>query len=194
LQLLHGVCVGRQPLQITLLFLGMAISISSSFDSGNISVTQINGDIATLEIRKDVNPEFFQWFHFRLAGAKGRTVTLQITNCGSSAYPAGWQGYRARYSTDRQIWRQQAETSYQDGVLTIVHACDSDVVWFAYFAPYSMERHHDLIARYCELARAKPSTVNRSIVCGSALGPSKCGSTRASIRAKPWHSGGSKVR
>jgi murein tripeptide amidase MpaA len=130
----------------------MAISISSSFDSGNISVTQINGDMAMLEIRKDVNPEFFQWFHFRLAGAKGRTVTLQITNCGSSAYPAGWQGYRARYSTDRQIWRQQAETSYQDGVLTIVHACDSDVVWFAYFAPYSMDRHHDLIARYCDLA------------------------------------------
>jgi murein tripeptide amidase MpaA len=125
----------------------MTITISSGFDSGNIIVTQIEGDTATLEIRKDQDSDFYQWFHFRVAGAKGRTVTLNITNCGGSAYPGGWDNYKARYSVDRADWRQEANTSYASGTLTIRHRCESDIVWFAYFAPYAMERHHDLITR-----------------------------------------------
>ena len=127
----------------------MSIAISSGFDSGNITVTDINGDSARLEIRKDKDSDFYQWFHFRVAGAKGRPVTLTITNCGDSAYPGGWINYNARYSDDRQDWRC-AETSYKDGVLTITHTPAQDAVWFAYFAPFSMERHHDLIARIAE--------------------------------------------
>ncbi len=123
----------------------MTLSITSSFDSGNIIVTALDGDTATLEIRKDKDSDFYQWFHFRVAGAKGRRVTLNITNCGGSAYPGGWEGYKARYSVDRQDWRQEAGTSYAGGTLTIQHDCTADIVWFAYFAPYSMERHHDLV-------------------------------------------------
>ena len=44
-----------------------------------------------------------------------------------------------------------AETSFADGVLTIPLTPDSDCVWLAYFAPYSMERHHDLIATLADL-------------------------------------------
>jgi murein tripeptide amidase MpaA len=121
--------------------------INSAFDSGNIIVTSVAGDIADLEICKDAHSDFYQWFYFRVSGAKGRTVTLNITNCGGSAYPGGWENYKARYSTDRQDWRQEAETRYARGVLTIRHTCEADLVWFAYFAPYAMERHHDVIAR-----------------------------------------------
>ncbi len=124
----------------------MTISISSGFDSGNIDVLTIRGDSADLEIRHDFQSSFYQWFHFRIAGAKGRPLELRIVNCRGSAYPDGWPNYRARYSYDRQDWRQ-AETRYADGVLTIRHQSEADAVWFAYFAPYSMERHHDLIAR-----------------------------------------------
>jgi murein tripeptide amidase MpaA len=123
-----------------------SLSITSGFDSGNIIVTSIEGDTATLEIRKDAQSDFYQWFHFRLAGAKGRPVTLKITNCGGSAYPGGWANYQARYSVDRDDWRC-ADTLYADGVLTITHTPEADAVWFAYFAPYSMERHHDLVQR-----------------------------------------------
>jgi murein tripeptide amidase MpaA len=124
----------------------MTLSISSSFDSGNIDVLSIDGDTATLTIRKDKDSDFYQWFHFRVAGAKGRPVTLRIINCADAAYPLGWPDYRARFSDDRQDW-QQAETSYANGVLTIRHTPAQDTVWFAYHAPYSMERHHDLVAR-----------------------------------------------
>ncbi|WP_116089807.1 M14 family metallopeptidase [Sphingomonas crusticola] len=123
----------------------MTAHISAAFDSGNIRVVRQDGDTFDLEIVQDHQSDFYQWFHFRLLGAKGRTVELRIVNAGTSAYPLGWPGYRARWSEDREDWRL-AETDYAGNVLTIRHRCESDSVWFAYFAPYSMERHHDLVA------------------------------------------------
>ncbi|QJQ31919.1 carboxypeptidase family protein [Sphingomonas lacunae] len=127
----------------------MTIHISSAFDSGNIVVDAIAGHTATLSIRKDQDSDFYQWFHFRLVAPAGETVTLRITGLAGSAYPDGWPGYRARVSTDRQDWRL-ADTSYDatedGGTLTIRYDSDGAPAWFAYFAPYSMERHHDLVA------------------------------------------------
>ncbi|WP_294391773.1 M14-type cytosolic carboxypeptidase [uncultured Sphingomonas sp.] len=123
----------------------MTAHISAAFDSGNIRVLSQDGDRFDLEIITDQRSDFYQWFHFRLTGAAGRTVELRITNAAGSAYPDGWPDYRARWSADREDWRL-AETSFADGILTIRHACDVDSLWFAYFAPYSMERHHDLVA------------------------------------------------
>ncbi|PBN43026.1 M14-type cytosolic carboxypeptidase [Sphingobium sp. D43FB] len=136
----------------------MTISISSGFDSGNIRTLSITdtptGARADLEIVTDHQSDFYQWFHFRVAGAAGREVELAIVNCGGSAYPDGWVDYKARVSEDREIWTQ-ADTSYADGTLTIRLASDANVVWVAYFAPYSMERHHDLIAfAACQLGVA----------------------------------------
>ena len=123
----------------------MTARISTAFDSGNIRILKQDGDRFDLEIVKDHQSDFYQWFHFRLLGAKGRPVELRILNAAGSAYPLGWPGYSARWSEDREQWRL-AETSYDGKVLTIRHTPSSDSLWFAYFAPYSMERHHDLVA------------------------------------------------
>ena len=123
----------------------MTYSISSAFDGGNIKLVAIEGDRIDLEIVKDHQSDFYQWFYFRLTGAGGKPVELRLLNCGDSAYPHGWENYRARLSYDREYW-EQAETSYKDGILTIKVTPASDSVWFAYFAPYTMERHHDLVA------------------------------------------------
>ena len=127
----------------------MTISITSAFDSGNIRLISIAetdaGVRAELEIAKDRQSDFYQWFHFRLAGVAGREVELAIINCATSAYPDGWPGYKARVSQDRESWRL-ADTSYADGRLTIRLSPEPGPVWIAYFAPYSMERHHDLVA------------------------------------------------
>jgi murein tripeptide amidase MpaA len=123
----------------------MTLSITSAFDSGNIRVLSITETKAELEIVHDHQSDFFQWFHFRVAGAAGRAVELVITNCGASAYPGGWPDYSARVSEDRENWLL-ADTSYADGKLTIRVEPDGNALWVAYFAPYSMERHHDLIA------------------------------------------------
>ncbi|MGJ0237327.1 M14 family metallopeptidase [Novosphingobium fluoreni] len=126
------------------------IAITSAFDSGNIEVHSISGDEALLKIRPDQDSGFLQWFHFRVSGARGRALTLQITGLNGSAYPMGWPGYRARVSEDRQFWGLADcawDESLEGGTLTIRYKPTSDVVWFAYFAPYSMERHHDLVSR-----------------------------------------------
>ena len=137
----------------------MTLSISSAFDGGNIRLVAIDGNRIDLEITKDAQSDFYQWFYFRLTGAGGMPVELRLLNCGGSAYPHGWPGYRACMSTDRQYWRRVAETSYQNGSLTIRTTPASNNVWFAYFAPYSTEQHHDLIAE----AAGHPDVEYRSL-------------------------------
>ena len=127
-----------------------AIRIDSQFDSGNIEVLGIEGTSARLAIRADHQSEFLQWFHFRVSGAAGQSLELKITGLEGSAYPLGWPNYNARVSEDREYWAA-APTSYSasddGGTLTIRYTPQSDQVWFAYFAPYSMERHYDLVAQ-----------------------------------------------
>ena len=141
----------------------MTISISSAFDAGNIRVTAIDGDSASLEIVTDHLSDFYQWFHFRLAGAGGREVTLRITNCGTSAYPGGWPDYRACLSIDREDWVRIDGTSYEGGVLTIRFTPETDLVWIAYFAPYSMERHHDLVSTVAALPGVEYRSLGKSL-------------------------------
>ncbi|PXW78582.1 murein tripeptide amidase MpaA [Blastomonas natatoria] len=127
-------------------------SITAAFDSGNIVTHHMGpspdgGWRAELSIRKDKDSDFFQWFHFRVAAQPGTDLELVITGLRDSAYPEGWPGYRACVSEDRDFWGR-ADTSYDAaaGALTIRHQMGAGVAWFAYFAPYSMERHHDLVA------------------------------------------------
>jgi murein tripeptide amidase MpaA len=125
-----------------------AIAIDAAFDGGNIEVLAIDGASARLAVRKDRQSDFFQWFHFRVADAGGRPLELKLTGLAASAYPDGWPGYRACVSEDRDSWTR-AETSWNKsedgGTLTIRHQPAGDLAWFAYFAPFSMERHHDLV-------------------------------------------------
>lgn len=127
----------------------MTIQIDCAFDSGNIDVLAVEGATATLAIRKDHHSDFFQWFHFRVANAQGRELTLRITGLEQSAYPGGWPGYRAAVSEDREFW-SRADSSYDKaeagGTLTIRYRPAAQLAWFAYFAPYSWERHQDLVA------------------------------------------------
>ncbi len=124
----------------------MALSINAAFDGGNIRVISLDGNAIELEVARDHQSNFYQWFYFRLAGARGRTLRLRILNAAGSAFPSGWPGYNVRASTDRLAWRT-IPTRYAEGVLEFDWMGDSDFVWFAYFAPYPMERHDALVAR-----------------------------------------------
>ena len=153
----------------------MTLHISDAFDSGNISCLSADdpGDIR-LEIRKDNNSDFYQWFHFRLTGAKGTACVLKIMNAGGAAYTKGWEGYRAVASTDRENW-VRVPTTYENGVLTISHTPAADSVWFAYFAPFSIERHADLVAR-CQQADGVSLDVLGQTLDGQAMDLLRVGS------------------
>jgi murein tripeptide amidase MpaA len=141
----------------------MPLSISSSFDAGNIRVVRQDETSADLEIVKDHASDFYQWFYFRVAGGAGREITLRIANCANSAYPNGWPDYKAVMSLDRDQWLRVQDTSYANGVLTMKLTPPQDVVWIAYFAPYSMERHHDLIAQTAALPGVAYRSLGKSL-------------------------------
>ena len=141
----------------------MPITISSAFDAGNIRVVNMDGDSAELEIVKDHLSDFYQWFYFRLSGGKGREVTLKISNCAGAAYPGGWPDYRACLSSDREEWVRIEGTSYDDGALTIRFTPETDIAWIAYFAPYSMERHHELVTSVASLPGVSYRSLGKSL-------------------------------
>jgi murein tripeptide amidase MpaA len=125
----------------------MSIKISSQFDAGAIDiVSATSADAIDLNIRKDSHADIIQWFYFRLQGAQGEPCTIRLMNAGQSAYPAGWEDYRACASYDRVNWFR-VPTSFDGEVLTIEHTPAMDSVYYAYFEPYSFERHLELMDR-----------------------------------------------
>ncbi|NND90081.1 MAG: carboxypeptidase family protein [Granulosicoccus sp.] len=124
----------------------MTLSINSQFDSGNIEVVEATDPASIrLKIRKDSESEFLQWFHFSVSGLRGQGCRINIINAGQSTYPTGWEGYDVATSVDRQYWyRTPAEFDGQQLSWTV--DAHSEIIWFAYFTPYSMDQHADLIA------------------------------------------------
>ncbi|AZG15071.1 M14 family metallopeptidase [Cupriavidus pauculus] len=123
-----------------------ALHISSMFDSGAIEVESIDrADDIRLRIRADSHADFRQWFHFRLQGAAGQACRLRFLNAGECTYPDGWRDYRAVASYDRAHWFR-VPTQYDGQTMTVDFTPSHDSVWFAYFEPYSDERHLALLA------------------------------------------------
>lgn len=122
------------------------MQITSNFDGGNIIVTSLDDPKnIQLEIKKDNKSDFYQWFYFRLTGAENVACTLNITNAAGAAYAGGWKGYRACASYDRETWFR-VDTNYDGQTLRINHTPEIESIYYAYFAPYTMERHAELIA------------------------------------------------
>ena len=140
----------------------MIITFHADFDGGNIEALGGEDGRFDLAIRPDTKAAFYQWFYFRVDGAAGTPLELRLTNAGGSAYPNGWPGYAARVSADNAEW-SCAETSYADDILTIRHTPATDSVWFAYFAPFSSERHAALIARYAALPEVRHDVLGHSL-------------------------------
>lgn len=125
----------------------MSIHISSAFDSGNIEVLDASNPAdVQLAIRPDHGSHHFQWFHFRVSGAKGVPLRLRLTNAHKASYPSAWPGYAAVCTTDR-VHHGRVPTSYANGELVIEHTPDADLAWYSYFAPFSLEQHQALLAR-----------------------------------------------
>ena len=144
----------------------MAPTISSMFDSGAIEVVSAAnaGPAAdfTLGVRKDSHADFRQWFHFRLSGACGLDCKMRFENAGACTYPQGWKDYRAVASYDRSHWFR-VPTTYDGSVMTVEHTPERDAVWYAYFEPYSLERHQELIGRTGESPLARVERLGASV-------------------------------
>ena len=120
--------------------------INSDFDGGNIRCLDCSDpNSVRLEILKDHNSDFYQWFYFRVSNAAGEDCRFEIVNAAGAAYPGGWENYQAVASYDREFWFR-VDSEFDGETLTIRHRPEYNSLYIAYFAPYTMERHADLIA------------------------------------------------
>lgn len=124
----------------------MQITINGQFDSGNINLVDASDSSRIrLLIRKDKGSDFLQWFHFSASGLADKTCTFVIENAGVTTYPKGWENYHVACSVDRQLWGR-VPSEFDGQQLTWTVEADHDQMWFAYFAPYSLEQHADLVS------------------------------------------------
>jgi murein tripeptide amidase MpaA len=138
--------------------------ISSHFDSGNIEVHDLsNPQHPLLAMRKDLNSPHYQWFHFKAEDlTPGQRYDFSITNAGGSAYHWAWSGYNAAASYDQKTWFRVPST-YADGTLSFGLEVEQAQIWFAYFEPYSRERHDWLIDQALFKADAELFACGKSI-------------------------------
>lgn len=123
------------------------LSISDRFDAGAIEVVSTtDANDIQLNIRSDSHADFRQWFYFRLQGARGIPCRMRLLNASQCTYPEGWRDYHAVASYNRIDWFR-APSSYDGSALTIMHTPERDSVYYAYFEPYSFERHLELLGR-----------------------------------------------
>src|SRR5262245_5134303 len=124
-----------------------AVRISCAFDSGAIEVVaDRDASDLVVKLRADSHSEFRQWFHFRLQGARGKPVRIRFANASEATYVDGWRGYQAAASYDREDWFR-VPTTFDGKELVIAHEPARDSIYYAYFEPYSWERHLALLGR-----------------------------------------------
>lgn len=120
--------------------------ISQRFDSGSIEVVSLDDtQNIRLRLRDDNAADIRQWFHFRLQDAAGQRIRMVFENAADATFANGWSGYRCVASYDRRNWFRIPATQYLDGELVVEHTPERNNIYYAYFEPYSHERHLDLM-------------------------------------------------
>lgn len=141
----------------------MSVQISTAFDGGNIIVKDASDPRnIRLNIAKDHQSDFYQWFYFRVSAAPAQTVRMVIENVAEASFPSGWSDYRAVVSHDLESWHRTT-TVYDGKTLVIDAETGTGSVYVAYFAPYPMGRHRKLIAQAGYLPGASVSVLGQTL-------------------------------
>jgi murein tripeptide amidase MpaA len=140
-----------------------SLRLSANFDSGAIEIEDATSAAdLRVRLRADSHADIRQWFHFRLQGARDVPVAIRFTNAGAATYVEGWRGYQAVASYDRNDWFR-VPTTFDGREMVIAHTPERDSIYYAYFEPYSWERHLDL------LGFAEDSPLARVTALGSTV-------------------------
>jgi murein tripeptide amidase MpaA len=141
----------------------MSISITNHFDAGAIDVLSCDdpADIR-LRVRPDSHAAFAQWFYFRVSGARGEPLVMTFENAAECAFAEGWRDYQAMASYDRVNWFR-VPTRYDGKVMVIEHAPDFDRIYYAYFEPYSEERHSEFLGAVQQMPHATLTEIGRTV-------------------------------
>jgi murein tripeptide amidase MpaA len=124
----------------------MSILVNTKFDGGSIEVIDVaNHKNLQFKIRKDTNSEFAQWFYFQLNNVLEKDLNINIGDLSKTAYPEGWKNYSICVSYDNQYWFR-VKTKIVADKLIFNFKPEFNSIFIAYFEPYSLIRHQNLIA------------------------------------------------
>ncbi|SHO56988.1 M14 family metallopeptidase [Vibrio quintilis] len=139
------------------------MKIFSNFESGNIRVEKAeSAEDIQLSINADNQSDFAQWFHFRLESTPHQSHQFKLLNLAKSAYPEGWKDYDVVASYDREEWfRIPAE--FDGDTLSFRVIPEYGSMYFAYFAPYSYDRHQDLLHQAQMHAACELTTLGQTL-------------------------------
>jgi murein tripeptide amidase MpaA len=141
----------------------MPIKISTMFDAGSIDVVSADHPSRIdLNLRADSHADIHQWFHFRLQGARDQAVTMRFLNAGQATYPKGFEGYQAVASYDLDNWFR-VPTTFDGQVMTVEHTPETDSIYYAYFEPYSWERHLRLLGEVADNPIARVHDIGSTV-------------------------------
>lgn len=107
--------------------------------------------------------QHFQWFHFKVEGMAPATEhRFTLVNAGQSAYSHAWSGYQAVASYDGERWFRVPSQYDADGLHFQLEPEESEIR-FAYFEPYSRERHARLVERALGIEGVERLAVGTSV-------------------------------
>jgi murein tripeptide amidase MpaA len=132
----------------------MSVTICTGFEAGSIRILDANDhENVRLGLRTDNAAKFKQWFYFRVVGARGLALGMTIEDVAetnkvidAADLPDAWAGYRAVASYDLENWFR-IPTLYDGKNIKIDFKPERDSVYIANFAPYTLERLRNFIAR-----------------------------------------------
>ena len=147
----------------------MAVEISCSFPSGSIDVLSCD-DPAKIELslRDDNLAAFKQWFHYRVDHARDTPLGMTIRGVSegnrlvdASDLPDMWAGYRALASYDLEEWFR-VPTSYDGEDIRIAFTPERDRIHIATFAPYTLDRHRQMLGRISQSPLVRVEMLGRT--------------------------------
>lgn len=134
---------------------------------------------------------FKQHFCFTLTGLeKGSPVSISFVNAGDSMCADDWEGYQCVYADgvatadplgDGECWVRIKSTSFDGQILKVEHVPQSNSCTYAYFAPYTLDRHARLLASVAthSVPRCAVTTVGR--VRESLAGAAEAGTSSLTL-------------
>jgi hypothetical protein len=133
------------------------IYVAGGFESSNVhNISKVSSEHFTCEMKPE-QPSVFKypdhqcyWFYLKVGNAKGKSVTIDITNC--DWMPSHWKHYKpvVSYSDPNELdnnnWEKISVTFSMDKTFRFTHTYTGDTAWVALRYPYTYSYHQKYLA------------------------------------------------
>ena len=155
----------------------LAITFHTNFEAGNLGKVE---QVSPAHFRCAVQGEADQdkrnrqasWYYFRLDGARGRQVTIDLVDLvGEYNYKAGTHPVSGKtcpvYSEDRKTWKhfsdENVEWDEQAMSLRLRFTPRADRIWIAHVPPYTTRDLQQLLTQFSKSPWLKREVVGKTV-------------------------------